>query len=106
MSESLLYDLSQQLRLLARRNCRLNGSGTLVNGNVDQSVEAARLRLLDILEHFQDYHVLEVDALDTISFCQALAWQNHDRITALRREAEFEQRLETSAPRPLRLEAA
>ena len=106
MSESLLYDISQQLRLLARRHCRVSGDGRLVDGSVDPAVEAARLRLLDVLESFQDYRVLEVDAVDTISYCQELAWRNRHQIAALRRQAEREQQLEATAPAPLRFEAA
>ena len=106
MSESLLYDINPQLRLLARRHCRVSGDGHLVDGNVDPAVEAARLRLLDVLEQFQDFHVLEVDAVDTISYCQELAWQHRFTIQALRRQAELEAQLETTAPAPLRFEAA
>lgn len=106
MTESRLYDLSQQLRLLARRDCKVGRHGGLLGGSLDLAVEDARLRLLDVLEQFQDFRVLEVDAVDTIAYCQELAWRHRHQITALRRQAEFEQQLEAQAPRPLRFEAA
>jgi len=106
MTESRLYDLSQQLRLLARRDCHLGRHGQLLGGSVDRKVEDARQELLLALELLQDRQVLDVQHLDAINYCQRLAWQNRDQIAALRREAEFEQRLEAQAPRQLRLEAA
>ena len=106
MTESRLYDLSQQLRLLARRDCHLSAHGSLLNGSVDRKVEDAREELLLALELLQDKQPLDVQHLDAIGYCQRLAWQNRDQIVSLRRQAEFEQRLEAQAPRPLRLEAA
>jgi len=106
MTESRLYDLSQQLRLLARRDCHLSAHGSLLNGSVDRKVEDAREELLVALELIQDRQALDVQHLDAIDYCQALAWRNRHQIQALRRQSEFEQRLEAQAPRPLRLEAA
>lgn len=106
MTESLLYDLSQQLRLLARRDCHLGRHGQLLAGSVDRKVEDAREELLLALELLQDRQALDVQHLDAIGYCQGVARQNRDQIAALRRQAELEQRLETQAPRPLRLEYA
>jgi len=106
MTESRLYDLSQQLRLLARRDCKVGRHGGLLGGSIDHSIEAAREELLLALELLQDRQALDVQHLDAIGYCQELAWRNRHQIQALRRQAEFEQRLEASAPAPLRLEAA
>ena len=106
MTESRLYDLSQQLRLLARRDCFLGRHGQLLGGSVDRKVEDAREELLTALELLQDRQPLDVLHLDAIGYCQELAWRHRHQIQALRREAELEQRLESSTPRPLRLEAA
>jgi hypothetical protein len=102
MSEKLLYDISQQLRLLARRDCHLGRHGNLLAGSVDRKVEDAREELLLALELLQDKQPLDVQHLDAIGYCTELAWRNRHQIAALRREAEFEQRLEATAPTPLR----
>lgn len=106
MSEALLYDISQQLRLLARRDCQVGRHGHLISGAIDQPVEAARLKLLDVLERFQDYQTLEAEGLDIVAYCQKLAWQHRHQITALRRDAEFQQQLEVLTPKPIRFEYA
>jgi hypothetical protein len=108
MSEKLLYDISQQLRLLARRDCHLGRHGNLLAGGLDRKVEDARQELLLALELLQDRgeQALDVQHLDAIGYCTELAWRNRHQIAALRREAEFEQRLEAQAPKPLRFEAA
>lgn len=106
MSEALLYDLSQQLRLLARRDCQVGRHGHLISGDIDQAIETARLKLLNTLEHFQDFRVLEAEGLSIVAYCQRLAQDNRRQIAALRREAETEQRLEAQAPKPLRFEYA
>lgn len=106
MTESWLYDLSQQLRLLARRDCKVGRHGGLLGGSVDRKVEDAREELLLALELLQDRQPLDVQHLDAIGYCQELAWRNRHQIQALRREAEFKQRLEAAAPAPLRFEAA
>lgn len=106
MSESLLYDISQQLRLLARRHCQVGRHGGLLEGAIDASIEAAREELLLALELVQDRQPLDVLHMDAIAYCQKLAWQHRHQITALRRQAELEARLEAQAPAPLRFEAA
>jgi hypothetical protein len=106
MSEALLYNLSQQLRLLARRDCKVARHGGLLGGSIDHSIEAAREELLLALEILQDHQALDVQHLDSIAYCTELAWRHRHQIQALRREAELEQRLEAQAPRPLRLEHA
>lgn len=106
MSEQLLYELSQQLRLLARRDCQVGRHGSLLGGAIDHSVETAREELLLALELVQDKQPLDVLQLDVIGYCQQLAWQHRHQIAALRRQAEREQQLEATAPAPLRFEAA
>lgn len=106
MSEQLLYDISQQLRLLARRDCKVGRHGSLLEGAIDHSVETPREELLLALELVQDKQPLDERHLDSIAYCQKLAWQHRHQIQALRRQAELEARLEATAPAPLRFEVA
>jgi len=54
VSEAFLYDISQQLRLLARANVRTTADGHILGGQVDYALEQLRSGVLDALEHLQD----------------------------------------------------
>lgn len=54
MSEALLYDISQQLRLLARANVRTTPDGRILSGRIDYALELLRGGVNDALDHLQD----------------------------------------------------
>lgn len=85
VSEALLYDLSQQLRLLARRNVVVGSNGRLLKGDLDSSVETLRLRLNSVLWALQD-GLNPPDAEATLAQARALVEIHRSTIRDLRRE--------------------
>lgn len=86
MSESQLYRLSQQLRLLAREGIRERGDGHAWAGELHFEVEAARTQLEEILDHLLDGHPLGELQQRHVRFCQELAERNRPRIRQLQME--------------------
>jgi len=88
MSETAIYDISQQLRLLARANVRTATDGRLLSGQVNYSLELLRSGVLDALEHLQDGK--GVSAVDQICLSQATAiiGANRPLIRDLRRQLD------------------
>lgn len=84
MSEVLLYDIAQQLRLLARRHCHTAADGRLLSGGIDPAIETLRSRLLLVLDAIQD-GLPAPGAHHTLAACQALIDANRDTIRDLRR---------------------
>lgn len=102
MSEALLYDLSQRLRLLARASVRTGRDGRVLAGGIDPQVEALRLRLLEALECFQDCQSLGPLGAEVVARATELAWQERQVIISLRRQVERESALEAAVPRYVR----
>ena len=86
MSEAQLYDLCQQLRLLARRDCVTNTHGRLVQGHIDRQVEHLRLQVLSVLESVQDHKPLPQGHLEALATARLWVDTNRPTIQALRRE--------------------
>jgi hypothetical protein len=88
MSETAIYDISQQLRLLARANVRTATDGRLLSGQVNYSLELLRSGVLDALEHLQDGK--GVNAVDQVCLSQATAiiGANRPLIRDLRRQLD------------------
>ena len=99
MSEALLYDLSQRLRLLARASIVCGRDGRVISGGIDPQVEALRLQVLDALEAIQDSRNLSGTASEAVARATDLAWQQRQVITSLRRQAEREAAAEVAVPR-------
>lgn len=99
MSEALLYDLSQRLRLLARASIVCGRDGRVISGGIDLQVEALRLQVLDALEAFQDSRRLSGTAAEAVARATDLAWQQRQVIVSLRRQVEREAAAEVAVPR-------
>ncbi|QPN62800.1 hypothetical protein [Synechococcus sp. CBW1004] len=81
--EHVLHDLSQKLRLLARRNCITTADGRLLRGAIDQTIESLRVQLLEVLEAIQD-GLPAPHANQTLAACRQLAEAHHAAIRDLR----------------------
>lgn len=88
MSEALLYSLSQQLRLLARRSVDTTQDGRLLHGRINPVIEAMRLDLLSILEAIQDGLPAPENAAALLADCQAAVDLYRSEIRDLRRAME------------------
>lgn len=87
LSDEQLYGLSQQLRLLARRECVCAADGRLLSGGIDRRIEALRTQLLLILESLQDGRPPLPDADRILVRCERLIAEQRALIRALRRHA-------------------
>lgn len=85
-SDTRLYAISQQLRLLARRNCVTAADGRLLGGAIDPWIEALRQRLLLLLETIQDGRPLFSDAAALVAVCEQLVDSQRGAIRSLRRQ--------------------
>ena len=83
--EHVLHDLSQKLRLLARRDCITSADGRLLRGAIDQAIESVRVELLEVLEALQD-GLPAPHAHQTLATCRQLAEAHHNTIGELRRQ--------------------
>lgn len=83
--EHLLSDLSQKLRLLARRHCVNGPDGRLLRGAIDQSIETLRLQLLEFLEAIQDQRPAP-DGPATLAICRQLVEAHRSTIRELARD--------------------
>lgn len=88
MSEALLYGLSQQLRLLARRSVDTTQDGRLLRGRINPVIEAMRLDLLAVLEMIQDGLPAPENASAILAECQAAVAFYRTEIRDLRRQVE------------------
>lgn len=88
MSEALLYDYSQQLRLLARANVRTTPDGRLLSGVVSYSLELLRSSVGEALDHLQDHGTLRPVDRAAIAVAGQTIDANRLRIRCLRREVE------------------
>ncbi|MEB3256359.1 MAG: hypothetical protein VKJ05_08225 [Synechococcaceae cyanobacterium] len=86
-SDDQLYGISQQLRLLARRECVCAADGRLLGGAIDRRIEALRTQLLLILEALQDGRPLHPDAERILQRCERLIAEQRSAIRVLRRHA-------------------
>lgn len=88
MSESLLFDISQQLRLLARRSVVIDSYGHRINGAINPVIEQLRQQLLSVLESIQDGIQPPPHAAETLATCQAIADLYRTEIRSLRRSCD------------------
>lgn len=88
MSEALLYDISQQLRLLARANVRTGIDGRILGGRIDYSLELLRGGVLDALDRLQDAGRLSPVDEACLAVAQKRIGANRPLIRDLRRELE------------------
>lgn len=88
MSEALLYDISQQLRLLARANVRTTADGRLLGGQIDYALEQLRSGVVDALEHLQDHGRLSPVDQACLAIATRTIGANRPLIRSLRRELE------------------
>ncbi len=82
--EHVLHDLSQKLRLLARRDCITSADGRLLRGAIDQAIESLRIQLLEVLEALQD-GLPAPNAPQTLATCRQLVDTHRSTIHDLRR---------------------
>jgi hypothetical protein len=87
MSETAIYDMSQQLRLLARANVRTTADGRLLSGQINYSLELLRSGVLEALEHYQDGKVSPVDQV-CLERATTLIGANRPLIRTLRRQLD------------------
>jgi hypothetical protein len=88
MSEALLYDYSQQLRLLARANVRTTADGRLLSGTISYALELLRGGLGDAIDHLQDHGRLRPVDEAVIETVTRTIEANRLKIRFLRREVE------------------
>ncbi len=84
--EHVLHDLSQKLRLLARRDCITSADGRLLRGAIDQAIESVRVQLLEVLEALQD-GLPAPHTHQTLATCRQLAETHRSTIRVLRRRS-------------------
>jgi hypothetical protein len=88
MSETAIYDLSQQLRLLARANVRTASDGRVLSGQINYSLELVRSGVLEALEHLQDGRGVSPVDQACLSRATAIIGANRPLIRDLRRQLE------------------
>jgi hypothetical protein len=88
MSEALLYDISQQLRLLARANVRTTADGRLLSGQVSYSLEHLRSGVNQALDHLQDDGSLNPVDRACVAIATKTIGANRPLIRTLRRQLE------------------
>jgi hypothetical protein len=88
MSEALLYDLSQQLRLLARASVRTTTDGRILSGQVDYSLEHLRSGVNEALDHLQDRGSLSPVDQACLATATRVIDSNRPLIRDLRRQLE------------------
>jgi hypothetical protein len=88
MSETAIYDMSQQLRLLARANVRTTVDGRLLSGQVNYSLELLRSGVLEALEHLQDGRGISPVDQACLSQATAIIGANRPLIRDLRRQLD------------------
>ena len=87
MSESNIYHLCQQLRLLARAGVKLAADGRKFAGEINRKVESVRLQLEAILDRLLDGEQPTAEAQRHVAFCREVVSLNRSVIRQL--ESEF-----------------
>ena len=88
MTEGNLHTLSQDLRLLARASIwTCPSTGRVLQGSIDQRIEALRMAILDALWARQDGCAITQQMVAAVSTARALCLDNQQVLRTLRRAA-------------------
>jgi hypothetical protein len=88
MSETAIYDMSQQLRLLARANVRTTVDGRVLSGQINHSLEHLRSGVNEALDHLQDHGSLSPVDQACLAIATRVIDSNRPLIRDLRRQLE------------------